>query len=145
MNDPTIQDSRRRLRELLSIPERDRTDAQWDEIIEIEITLAPGNRESDRPLDRSPDRRQGTGASGRRSEPRKPGPRASGNRQEPRPSMPKSDNPGDVSAEGRPVESRPPKRHSRRPRRPNENGGGAAGGNGGGNTNGNGGGGAQTS
>ena len=30
-----------RLRELLSIPERVRTDAQWDEIIEIEITLGP--------------------------------------------------------------------------------------------------------
>lgn len=37
-------DLRRRLRELLSIPERDRTDEQWDEIIELEIQLAPGNR-----------------------------------------------------------------------------------------------------
>lgn len=37
-------DPRRRLRELLSIPERDRTDAQWDEINELEIQLAPGNR-----------------------------------------------------------------------------------------------------
>jgi hypothetical protein len=37
-------DSRRRLRELLSVPERDRTDEQWDEIIELEIQLAPGNR-----------------------------------------------------------------------------------------------------
>ena len=35
---------RRRLRELLSVPERDRSDAQWDEIIELEIQLAPGNR-----------------------------------------------------------------------------------------------------
>lgn len=35
---------RRRLRELLSVPERDRNDAQWDEIIELEIQLAPGNR-----------------------------------------------------------------------------------------------------
>ncbi len=33
-----------RLRELLAIPERDRSDAVWDEIIELEITLAPGNR-----------------------------------------------------------------------------------------------------
>jgi len=39
-------DTRRRLRELLSIPERDRTDEQWDEIIELEIQLAPGNRAS---------------------------------------------------------------------------------------------------
>ena len=39
-------DARRRLRELLSTPERDRTDEQWDEIIELEIQLAPGNRVS---------------------------------------------------------------------------------------------------
>jgi hypothetical protein len=37
-------DPRRRLRELLAVPERDRTDAQWDEINELEIQLAPGNR-----------------------------------------------------------------------------------------------------
>ena len=37
-------DPRRRLRELLAIPERDRTDAVWDEIIALEIQLAPGNR-----------------------------------------------------------------------------------------------------
>jgi hypothetical protein len=43
---PQATDSRRRLRELLSIPERDRTDDQWDEIIELEIQLAPGNRVS---------------------------------------------------------------------------------------------------
>ncbi|KAB2925578.1 MAG: hypothetical protein F9K30_07605 [Dechloromonas sp.] len=41
---PPPNDNRRRLRELLSIPERDRTDEQWDEIIELEIQLAPGNR-----------------------------------------------------------------------------------------------------
>ncbi|NJD23902.1 MAG: hypothetical protein FIB06_00695 [Betaproteobacteria bacterium] len=34
------------MRELLSVPERDRTDEQWDEIIELEIQLAPGNRVS---------------------------------------------------------------------------------------------------
>ena len=37
-------DPRRRLRELLAVPERDRSDAQWDEINELEIQLAPGNR-----------------------------------------------------------------------------------------------------
>lgn len=41
---PAANDPRRRLRELLSVPERDRTDEQWDEIIELEIQLAPGNR-----------------------------------------------------------------------------------------------------
>ena len=35
---------RQRLRELLSTPERERSDAQWDEIIELEIRLAPGNQ-----------------------------------------------------------------------------------------------------
>jgi hypothetical protein len=35
---------RQRLRELLTVPERERTDPQWDEIIELEIRLAPGNQ-----------------------------------------------------------------------------------------------------
>lgn len=48
---PPPNDNRRRLRELLSVPERDRTDEQWDEIIELEIQLAPGNRVS--PADQS--------------------------------------------------------------------------------------------
>jgi hypothetical protein len=39
-----VFDPRRRLRELLSIPESQRTDPQWDEIIELEVQLAPGNR-----------------------------------------------------------------------------------------------------
>lgn len=34
----------RRLQELLAIPERLRTDGQWDEINELEITLASVNR-----------------------------------------------------------------------------------------------------
>lgn len=42
--EPQPIDGRRRLRELLSIPERDRSDEQWDEIIELEIQMAPGNR-----------------------------------------------------------------------------------------------------
>lgn len=37
-------DPGRRLRELLAVPERDRSDAVWDEIIGLEIQLAPGNR-----------------------------------------------------------------------------------------------------
>jgi hypothetical protein len=43
-NEPQAQDPRRRLRELLLIPDHQRTDAIWDEIIELEICLAPGNR-----------------------------------------------------------------------------------------------------
>ena len=59
-------DPRRRLRELLAVPERDRSDEQWDEIVELEICLAPGNR-----LD-SPDinvRRTGPAPSGDRNKP----------------------------------------------------------------------------
>lgn len=41
---PQTDNRRRQLRDLLSIPERDRTDEQWDQIIELEIQLAPGNR-----------------------------------------------------------------------------------------------------
>ena len=43
-NEPQAPDPRRRLRELLAIPDHQRTDAIWDEIIELEISLAPGNR-----------------------------------------------------------------------------------------------------
>lgn len=43
-NEPPPPDPRRRLRELLAIPDHQRTDAIWDEIIELEICLAPGNR-----------------------------------------------------------------------------------------------------
>lgn len=43
-NEPQAPDPRRRLRELLAIPDHQRSDAIWDEIIELEICLAPGNR-----------------------------------------------------------------------------------------------------
>ena len=33
------------MQELLAIPDSQRTEAEWDELIELEITLAPGNRE----------------------------------------------------------------------------------------------------
>jgi len=36
---------RQRLQELLAIPEGQRTDAQWDELNELEIKLASGNRQ----------------------------------------------------------------------------------------------------
>lgn len=36
---------RRRLQTLLAIPDNQRTEEQWDEIVELEIQLAPGNRE----------------------------------------------------------------------------------------------------
>jgi hypothetical protein len=36
---------RRRLQELLAIPDNQRTEEQWDELNELEIKLAPGNRD----------------------------------------------------------------------------------------------------
>jgi hypothetical protein len=44
MNEQQSNSPRRRLQELLAIPERQRTDAQWDEINELEIALAQVNR-----------------------------------------------------------------------------------------------------
>lgn len=44
MNEQQSISPRRRLQELLAIPERQRTDAQWDELNELEIALASANR-----------------------------------------------------------------------------------------------------
>lgn len=76
-SEPQVRDPRRRLRELLAVPERDRSDAVWDEIVSLEIQLAPGNRapsaQSDggRQSGRQPEqgRRQEQGQ-GRRQQPR---------------------------------------------------------------------------
>jgi hypothetical protein len=69
-NEPQAPDPRRRLRELLAIPDHQRTDAIWDEIIELEICLAPGNRVQGSPgMPQEPGRRQGSGqGQGRRPE-----------------------------------------------------------------------------
>ena len=61
MNSPQPVSPRQRLQALLSIPERERTDAEWDEINQLEIALAPGNRES--PPEQNP-RRNGGGPPG---------------------------------------------------------------------------------
>lgn len=53
------RESQRKLRELLSIPERDRTDEIWDKIVDLEIELAPGNRVTGPQSD--PNRRQDGG------------------------------------------------------------------------------------
>lgn len=45
MNDQPPIPPRARLQALLAIPERQRTDAEWDELNELEIKLAAGNRE----------------------------------------------------------------------------------------------------
>jgi len=46
MNEPQANSPRRRLQELLAIPDRQRTDEQWDEINELEISLTSANRAS---------------------------------------------------------------------------------------------------
>lgn len=110
MNDPQPIDLRRRIRELQSIPERDRTDEQWDELNELEIRTAPGNRESDRSvLERPSDKRPAGHNQGRRPD-RNQGQKNNGPRTQ------------EGRVEGRPPESRqdgrPPKRQHRRPKRP---------------------------
>lgn len=45
MSDPEQDNRRQRLRELQAIPDRQRTDEQWDELNELEIMFAAGNRE----------------------------------------------------------------------------------------------------
>ncbi len=66
------RDARRRLRELLAIPDRERTDALWDEIVALEIQLAPGNRapsaQPDAGRRQEPGRRQGRPEQSRRRE-----------------------------------------------------------------------------
>ena len=44
MNEPQDNSPRRRLQALLATSERLRTDAQWDEINELEISLTTANR-----------------------------------------------------------------------------------------------------
>ena len=61
MNAPQPISPRARLHELLAIPESRRTDAQWDEIHELEIKLSSANREQ--PLDQGA-RRDTTTATG---------------------------------------------------------------------------------
>lgn len=62
-NDPANFNPRTRLKELLAIHEYDRTDAQWDEIVELEIQLAPGNRIGAPPIHHSPKQRHMPGQS----------------------------------------------------------------------------------
>lgn len=72
MNKPQPTSPRARLQALLAIPERQRTDAEWDEIIDLEITLAPGNREGAGERDM---RRNANPGQGRQNKPgNQPGP-----------------------------------------------------------------------
>ena len=95
-------DLKRRLRELLSVPERDRSDEQWDEIIELEIQLAPGNRISGSPL-------PGGGGGG-----------------QPRHNAPRQSKPGNAAAPAAQKKHRPRSKNNRRPRQGGKPGGGEA-------------------
>jgi hypothetical protein len=44
MSDPEFDARRARMKELLAIPDRERTDEQWDELNELEILMAVSNR-----------------------------------------------------------------------------------------------------
>lgn len=111
---------RARMQELLAIPDRNRTDAEWDELNELEIALASGNRPgAPDPQSRSIHQRQNSGGAGRMQQP------GGGNR-------PQGQNKGPGGGGGKKFHKRPGKRR----------GGGGGGGNPGNGGNGNGGGGA---
>ncbi|MDD2885471.1 MAG: hypothetical protein PHT48_10555 [Dechloromonas sp.] len=116
---PPPQDSRRRLRELLSVPERDRSDELWDEIIELEIQLAPGNRIGASDPAPNPPRRHSGGQQGRQGRPG--GAHASQNNQA------NSGGGQAADAAGQPKKHRPRTKTNRRPRQ-NKPGDGGAGG-----------------
>jgi hypothetical protein len=61
MSDPDFEARRARIRELLAIPDRERTDAQWDELNELEIMMAVTNRH----LSSQPQAQKGNGQGGR--------------------------------------------------------------------------------
>ena len=122
MTDPEPIDPRRRIRELNAIPERDRTDEQWDELNELEIRTAPGNRESNG----QPEKRQNPAGQVRRPD-RSQGPK---NNNGPRPEVRQDARPQEVRTDGRP----PAKRQHRRPKRPAETPSGTGNGGNAGNT-----------
>ncbi len=58
------------MQELLAIPDRNRTDAEWDELNELEIALASGNRHgAPYPQSRQNHQRQNMGGAGRMQQP----------------------------------------------------------------------------
>lgn len=64
------QSPRARMQELLAIPDRNRTDAEWDELNELEIALASGNRPgAPDPQSRQNHQRQNMGGAGRMPQP----------------------------------------------------------------------------
>ena len=122
MSDLQPNDLRRRIRELLAIPDRDRTDEEWDELNELEIRTAPGNRAAqDNPADKRFGS-QGQPQNHPRRQDRNKGERKNSQRQEP-----KGEAKGaEQRPDGKPREARPEgqgqgrssRRQHRRPKRP---------------------------
>jgi hypothetical protein len=70
MNDePQPISPRVRLQQLQAIPDRQRTDAEWDELNELEIMLAAGNREGAPNPNSNPAHRRNTTAPANRPKP----------------------------------------------------------------------------
>lgn len=65
---PQATSPQHRLRELQSIPDNQKTEAQWDELIELEIALAQGGR----PINIGP-KPQGSSAQGKKHNPKPQG------------------------------------------------------------------------
>ena len=66
MNDPQPISPRRRMQELLDIPDNQRSEEEWDELNELEIQLAPVNREGGP----EPRGQRNSGQGGRKPQPR---------------------------------------------------------------------------
>ncbi len=110
---------RRRMQMLLAIPDSERTDEEWDELNELEISLAPGNR-IDGP---DPNVRKAAPGRTRPQQPRQGQPRQPRQQKPPKPqgptSVPASDGspPADQPAGGAP--KKPFRRSPRRAARGN--------------------------
>ncbi|MCC6210442.1 MAG: hypothetical protein IT513_05305 [Burkholderiales bacterium] len=61
-----------RMKELQAIPDRQRTDAEWDELNDLEIKLASVNRQG-APMPNAQHQRQGGGGQGQRNDQRRGG------------------------------------------------------------------------
>ena len=72
MTEQQTPNPRSRLQALLAIPDNQRTEEQWDELHELEITLAPGNRIGHQDK-QNPMGGQGKGGGGRGGNPRSGG------------------------------------------------------------------------
>ena len=109
---PQAADPRRRLRALLDIPDSQRSDVEWDELIELEISLAPGNRIA------SPQGDPGRQQQARRQEPQR---HAEGGRRQQAGRSPQPQPGRHPEAGGRPESTgvpKPAKRFFKKPKRP---------------------------